>query len=170
MIKFNFGGFYESIHDSLVEYAVACSVGAINEDSGDLDHDMLHDVDISVWNEARVGYCKALLEVFRNEVGVELAFVDLVSPTYYNYSTDYMIVSTAAGGGAIIKYIRENDLKELLREHVRLVTTAEDGYIPTYSYEEIFKSRVLLLECCCDVIIKYMGDSYPFCVEDYYYD
>jgi hypothetical protein len=166
-INFNFGGFYESLHESIVEEAVAYSIGAVDEDYT-IDYDLLYDVDISVWSEAKYKYCVELLEVFFSEAGAALVFVDLVNPVYYNYITDYIIGGVDASAGmAILKYIRDEDLKDVLRDHVRDVTTSRDGYDAFVTYEDIFKDRGMLLSCACDVIIKKLGEEYPFYVEGF---
>jgi hypothetical protein len=43
-IRIDFGGFYESYHDSIVERAMADSIGAVDDD-GEIDGDKLYEVD-----------------------------------------------------------------------------------------------------------------------------
>ena len=54
--QLNFGGFYGTIHDSIVEEAVANELGAIDKDS------------------YRVAYCKDWLSAFNAEFDTEIEF------------------------------------------------------------------------------------------------
>lgn len=91
-IEVPFSGFYESYHDQFIEDAIE---NAFNYDYdtgeevelGDKYDKARWDADID-WKTIQDGYSKAFAEEFGQRFGLDLEFVDMTSPQFYNFSTD----------------------------------------------------------------------------------
>lgn len=100
-IELPFMGFYESLHDELLDEhirdAVAYAVHGEGFDEislvdGQQIDNVMWEADID-WTAIREAYCKVYVEQLSSELGLDLEFADLVSPKYYNFSTDRLFVT-----------------------------------------------------------------------------
>lgn len=91
-IEVPFSGFYESYHDQFIEDAIE---NAFNYDYdtgeeielGDKYDKARWDADID-WKTIQEGYSKGFAEEFGQRFDLDLEFVDMTSPQFYNFSTD----------------------------------------------------------------------------------
>lgn len=167
----NFGGFYNSHHDDIIERAMAYSIGAV-DDMVEIDHDKLFDVEKAEWDTVKEEYSKEWLDMLNDETGTNMKFIALSSPQFYNYNTDVIIADISRKDTIqLFTYIRNNDLKREVFQRMKDVTSNHSGYHALYYYAELFykENRSLLLQVIIDVIISAMEESCPFIVEDFYY-
>ena len=168
--KINFGGFYETFHDDIVERAVADYFGYVDHDTGEIDYDRLWDVDRVTWIDARRQYCSDYLDTLSYELGIDLEYHAIVTPRFYNFSTDVIVANINRRDIlALFEYIRKNRLKPNLMEHIKSITTSSDGYHAFYRYDEIGQTanRPILIELMLDVIIADLGRDYPLIVDEF---
>ena len=144
----NFGGFYNSNH-------------SYNIDNFIEDRELeLNDIE---YKNLLVGYCKEYVNKLNYELDTNIQFKELVSPKYYNFSTDILEVEVNNKDILLIKeflkaeykYLNK-DYKKELKELIKEYTTSRDGYIPFYSYGDFFKkeNKSLLVECYIDLLLK----------------
>ena len=81
---FNFGGFYHTIHDAVIDSNVeAMNTIEINDCGIDVDY-----------NSSQRNYCDALLESIDTKFKTNFkdCFVRIWSPDYYNYNNDSILI------------------------------------------------------------------------------
>jgi hypothetical protein len=166
--QLNFGGFYDTIHDSIVEDAVAFSIDAIDEDNeNDWENEDL--INFSNWDAYKSEYCKEWVSLLNDKLGTNIVFTAVDSPREYNFTTDKIIAHISIKDTlALFNLIKDNDLKYEVIEMIETRTTAYDGYTPYYNYEDLFKSenRDFLIEIMVEVLLEsYIGDT--IYVEDF---
>lgn len=169
-ITINFGGFYDSIHDDILDRGVANFFGFVDE-SGEPDHDRLRDIDRLTWKDARDQYCEEYLNTLNSVLDTNIKFQRLEYPQYYNYSTDTIeALIDRKDALRLFEYLRGNDLKKEALQRVHEVTTSRDGYIAHYQYCEAFESghEWLLLTCLMDTILQDLEYDYPVIAESFY--
>jgi len=168
--QLNFGGFYNTIHDSIVEDAVAFDIGAIDEnDENDWDNEDL--INFSNWSAYKSEYCKDWVALLNEELGTEIVYTSLDSPREYNFSTDVIIAHISVKDTLkLFKLIKENDLKEEVIEEIEKHTTSRSGYSPYYKYADLFKSenRYFLIEIMIDILLEYREVVDTMIVEEFY--
>ena len=170
--QINFGGFYHTHHDDIVDQGVAMSLDCYDYELGEVASDKLYDTATSEdWKNAQIDYCSQYVDMLNNELNTVIKVNSLDSPREYNFSTDVILANiTRKDVLKLFKYVRDNDLKSELVENSERKTTSVSGYIPYYSYSDFFKveNRYHLVEALLDVIIDMLGEDYPFMVEDFY--
>ena len=96
-IFINFGGFYHSIHSDIIDGRIETNL--------DWGEDLQQDgFDAVNWRETFIDYSKEYVYRLNEELDLNLSFVGLNSPKYYNYTTD-----------KIIAKVNEEDKKTLSR-------------------------------------------------------
>ena len=135
----NFGGFYESIHSELIE----STVEQVIEDDN-VTEDMIK------WADLNLEYSKKYVDFLNERFELNLKFLELNSPKYYNYSTDVIIVEISTDD---FKKVSDIVDKEKLKEVVKEITTGRSGYIPFYTFDEVFQDNEMLCQCMFDVLI-----------------
>jgi len=156
LVNINFGGFYESIHDYYVENAMANHFCYYLED-GEIDQEQMWHIGSDIWRWSKIQYSKEYVNELNYMLDTSIRFVELDSPIMYNYRTDVIVANISKKDRlTIIKYIREEGLKEQLLEHIRVSSTSYDGYVSFLDYRDYFKkeNRNFLIEVMLDVIIK----------------
>lgn len=91
-IEIPFWGLYDSIHDQFLEDAIQSAFSYDYETGEDIElgddyDDARWNADID-WGKIHEGYAKAYTEEFGDRFDLDLEFVEMTSPKYYNYSTD----------------------------------------------------------------------------------
>lgn len=90
-INIPFSGFYESIHDSNIDHAIECDIenaGLAETAAGDIDY-----------KPVRLAICKLYIEAYnrafkdKHDIDLNLEFVELNSPRFYNFDTDKIIAA-----------------------------------------------------------------------------
>lgn len=169
-IFIDFGGFYNTWHDDICERAVAWQIGAIDE-QGEIDGDKLFNFD--QWGEIHSQYAEKWLDMLNSELGLNIKYCGLVSPRFYNYSTDVIAANITRGDClSIVRYIRENDLKADFTRALKDRGTSRDGYAAWYTPSEFYLSenRDHFIRLALEVIIEHLNADYPFILEDFYPD
>ena len=142
----NFGGFYNSIHSDAIDYSIELMEYSWKEVNY-----------ISTYKNYSKNYIKAL----NNILDTNIIFKTLNSPKYYNYTTDFINVELSKKDILkLFKYIKEEELKEEVFNHIKECSTSVDGYIVFYEYKDFFKKENLdiLIECLFDVIVENLQD------------
>jgi len=151
----NFGGFYYSIHSANIDIMIE-QYEEPNETDGTV-------IEFDNYNELCIEYSKEYVEFLNELLNTDIDFISLESPKFYNYSTDKIKAEISKEDVLkVFKYIKENDLKIDITERIKEVTTSVSGYIPFYSYEDIFKHENIdiLIQCIFDVICNNTGEEF----------
>ncbi len=158
-----FGGFYGSVHEGLVESAIEMF---ITDDDGGMDWD---NVDID-WREAYGSYIKEytqnLSEWIADEFGVTIAFkkLSLDSPKYYNFETD--TIGADVTKREVVRLLAKFDNDTDFDTYLQNATKSYDGYMSFYDYDEAkankndIKIRYLLRYLCDKFNERDMYDYY----------
>ena len=164
-IIINFGGFYCSVHDSLIDSMLDSYYQ--DENGETLDYYSL-DINYKTIFEA---YSKQYLKTleawlhYENDVTIEFDFKSLQSPREYNFSTDKIIasISNASHKKLINKFKKDVDFIAYLKE----ATQSRPGYISFYSFDDAINDKDNVLS---DYLTSYLCNK--FNADDYldYYD
>lgn len=115
-----FSGFYETLHDSIIEDTFD---GFFQDDSGDVNGDLLNHAFSSVqFATAHRKYAAAYAVEFAEHIEAALTFESMTSPREYNFSTD-----------TIFCQISESEVH-------RIIATLPDGAL-AFKAKERFTSR-----------------------------
>lgn len=142
----NFGGFYSSIHSDIIDNYVE-----------DYEYNW-EDVD---YNSTYKDYSKSYIKALNNILDIDLIFKSLISPKFYNYSTDTINVEISKKDILkLFKYVKEEELKQEVINIIKDSSTSKSGYIAFYTYADFFKkdNLGLLVECLLDVIVENLQD------------
>ena len=132
LVKMPFSGFYNSIHDSIIdsalEYEPECYA-----DSGKANDIILDALNINHYNKIREELSKVFVEGINElfwceyDINLDLEFDSLKSPKYYNYSTDeiYCYVDNDKIDELAALLDNENDFIEVLKDKYQ----SRDGFI-----------------------------------------
>lgn len=153
-----FGGFYGGLHEDKIN-------DMINqyEDEGDT---------FKREKELNIMYAREYLDFLCLELNVNMIFVELDSPSFYNFRTDEIIAKVEDEQAELYKefieiYIDKNELNEELEGYINNMTTPSSGYIPFYTKEDVYNPENIdmLLECMLKVVCDNIDDEW-----DLYYD
>ena len=177
-IKIDFGGFYESQHSDLIDSVVEMERDYfLNEhENKEKLKNYLNKENIEFWElydykEIYIEYSKMYLELlceWLKDVGINLdmEFCELVSPKYYNYSTDAIIARLDKLKKHKLIMLLNNetlnedyDLHELVEEKVCSVTKSSSGYIAFYDFNNVInmidkEHKYIYIECLFSVICE----------------
>ena len=142
----NFGGFYNSIHSYIIDDNIE-----LNE----------YDFEKVNYKSTFEIYVKDYIKILNNKLDTNIVFKGLISPKFYNYSTDFINVEISKKD--IIKlfqYVRDEELKQEVFNIIKESSTSKDGYVAFYNYSDYFKKDNLdiLVECMLDIIIEHLQD------------
>jgi hypothetical protein len=106
------------------------------------------------WRAIQLEYCRHYVDALNDETGLQLEFVDMTSPAYYNYSTDRLFVS--------IPTIRANRIRKEVEgysdwpQYIKDNFTSYDGFWSNYSsdYKNEEWTRDALDQCQWMSIVK----------------
>lgn len=122
-----FTGFYNSTHDSNLDYALD---QMYSDDRGEAIQKLRDRAfDLVNWRLAHTLYAERYTECFSDEYKVDLTFKLLSSPKYYNFETDRIVATTTLR--QMIKIYHKVD-KAKLRARVKEQFTSCDGFISHY--------------------------------------
>lgn len=122
-----FDGFYGSLHEGELDWAVE---GMFANNDGSPNYALVNYAYLGIhWRAVMIEYADAYTDALAQEVGVAVAFKELVSPREYNFTTD-----------RIFAEIDETELQRIcritpygaLREVCEAQLTPRDGFIPFY--------------------------------------
>lgn len=129
-IELPFWGFYESIHDQFIDDAI--------ENGFNYDYDTGEEIELGDefdtarwnadidWEKIQRGYAKAYTEEFGDRFDLELEFVEMTSPKYYNFSTDRIFAKVPIG--QINRIRKEVEAHPEYPEYIRERYTDRDGF------------------------------------------
>lgn len=172
-IELPFSGFYESLHDQMLEDAIEqhFSYDYDKDEDKELgdDYDKARwDADID-WQGIQEAYAKEYTEVFGHEFDLDLKFVQLSSPKYYNFSTDRIFAE-------VPKEQIDNIFKEVIAhpdwaEYIKERFTSYDGFSSNYSNDasdDDWKlSDFALDECQYRVVLEFWLEKISDAHEDW---
>lgn len=92
----NFGGFYESTHDFMIESSAYSMLDIDFDDNDNDDNDSYYAARDKLentidWQAMQKQYCIDWLDLFNNEFDLDIEYKGLDSPSAYNYETDKII-------------------------------------------------------------------------------
>lgn len=128
-----FGGFYGSVHEGLVESAIEMYFA---DDDGVMDWDLVA-VD---WSEAYENYIK---EYTRNlsewladehDVSIEFKKLSLDRPKYYNFETDKIVANVTKRD--VVRLLAKFDKSIEFDTYLLDATRSYDGYMSFYTYDD----------------------------------
>ena len=163
-ITFNvsFGGFYEgSLHHGYLESQV--------ESYRDEDNPMCTDCDNNPnWTEAHNDAAVSILEYLSNHVGVDLEFVEVDSPKYYNYTTDKITANISEDDFELVANTYLYDDKFV--EYVNKGSQHRDGFIShAVGIDAVIDdSKEMLLVWIFDYIVEQIKSDNDLNQEYYY--
>lgn len=144
-LEIDFGGFYGSEHDDRVDSEANHHI----EDYG-IEWDELN------YRGAYIQYSKDYVDFLNYELETDMKFIELWSPREYNFSTDKIIVDASKKDCINILHYTLEYYRDDLIEAIQDATTGHDGYIPFYTYSDMFKSenRDRLMAICFRVLCR----------------
>lgn len=162
-LSLEFGGFYQSIHEEVIEMNAGIYCLQHDCDLQECGDECQPDIDYA---KTRINYCKAYLqkleEYIQNEyeIGLILKFKELKSPREYNFSTDTIILDTGSFEqlGNLVKYLYKNepDFAETLRD----ITIEKSGYYPCYNHNELMANKDnMLFKCALDFAANALNNN-----------
>lgn len=154
-LEIDFGGFYGSVHEGKVDREAEFYI----EEDG-IEWDELN------YRNSHIQYSKDYVDFLNEELNTSMKFVELWSPREYNFTTDKIMVDASKKDCINILHYTLEWYKEELIEAIQDATTRVDGYIPFYSYSDMFMSenRDKLMAICFRVLCRELEDEW----EQYY--
>lgn len=145
-VVLNFGGFYGSIHEDLIDQM---EESYIRDDRGNSPDDYAENSSVR-WGDLKNEYCKAYVDFVNEAFGVALTYKKIDSPRFYNYTTDKIVCE--ANIAKIIARVDPEDLEK----RVKTMTTFQDGYIPYFEFDEVYEEGNvdILCHCAFDVLFE----------------
>ena len=153
-----FDGFYNSIHDAIIQNG--CE-SCISDDYGNV-HPIVAKEWVTLW-EWRVvwdAYAKRFVEGFYDRTGIKVTFRELISPQYYNFTTDRILCDISEE--EVTRIFNAVD-REKLREAVKRRHSSYDGFISHYR-SDLEEWPLDVLEWDCNqvetLIVTYLNTVY----------
>ena len=124
-----FSGFYNTLHDSELDTTLEQMFS--DRDTGcTINYDLYNRaLDKMNWRAVHTAYAKEYMDDFMRWLDLELEFVELNSPRFYNYETDRIFVFITE---ASLKRAYDRVDTPALRQLVRERFTSRDGFISFY--------------------------------------
>ena len=142
-----FGGFYESIHHTLIDCMLESYFNDVDYSELDINYDLIHLTYIEHYLESFQEFMEDHLDTqirkFHN--------IRLDSPRYYNFETD--TISTSIADSIV------NKLTKKFRKHSEFITwltdatQSYDGYISFYTFHDVWENKDNML---IQYIFKYI--------------
>lgn len=158
MKKFNlhFGGFYCSIHESIIDSMLESYFMDDDDEIPDYDSESDINYQIIFLNYSKV-YLSALETVLNDEfdIDIKLHFKGLTSPREYNYSTDTILtsVSNKSFDSLFNHFSKDNSFIEYVNEYSR----SRSGFISFFEgIENVLETDYIFLE----YLSKYLISEY----------
>ena len=156
-VTVEFGGFYHSIHDSLIDDVVDRYASEMTDDDFNEFYEGLNWGDIRQ-NYAR-GFMKLLAEWLEKELYIGVKYsentIKVISPREYNFRTDTLDVDfTPESIAHLNAWARKDDeFKDYLQE----ATQSRDGFISFYSYDDGLADKDGILS---QYALRYLCDEF----------
>lgn len=164
-LQIEFGGFYGSIHENLVDSMVSDYYG---DDNGDISDEIIDKIEN---RPIFVEYSKQWLDCFEEwlndefELDINFHFDELISPKYYNYSTDTILAKISNINKAKLKkcFINDRDFLAWLGDR----TKNKDGYISFYTFNDAMQDKDGILST---YIVNFLANEFYGDIFIDYYD
>jgi len=163
----NFGGFYESIHGSIIDDSIA---DFYDKDIYDIYEDpKIYDLinfDLMKKNYAKE-WLNEYLKIVDNNNHFNIEFKEIVSPKYYNFETDRI-------GSLISESIVDNIIKKSdydLIEYINENSQSYDGFNSWYvGFEKVIKNKAVFMMYYTDYLTELNKNSIDGLWQDVYVD
>ena len=147
----DFGGFYNSIHsdeiDNRIEYYESIEFDSVN------------------YKETCNSYCVEFVNSLNDWLELDLKFIQIDSPQFYNYSTDKIEAEINENDFNKLKdtYLNSNEFINYVNEKSK----SYDGFISYYNgFNEVIKEDEILLQYMFNYILKEHADE----IENYIFE
>jgi len=183
-ININFGGFYGSCHESLIDAVIEDEKEYYSNEYENrvklkkyLQNNNIEFWELYNYKDIHLEYSKLWLGLFKDwfknefDLDIPLKFIELSSPKYYNYSTDVIIASVKLKKHEIKSLLHndvlniECDLLDRFENMVSRVTTSGSGYFAFYDYDKVINmidkdNKRVCFECLLDVLIDIFNNEF----------
>lgn len=134
----NFGGFYCSVHEQLIDNMLEGYYWEGGYNDLDINYNL-------IFNEYIKEYVYFFEEYLKESYDVDIHFknISLYSPKNYNYDTDKIEVETDSDLTKLENIIKSD---QNFVDYVRDSTRYYDGYIPVYRFDEVFEDNSATLD------------------------
>lgn len=129
-VEIPFSGFYESIHDSLIDDAINSYFSDDHGDVSDVDQEAIFMADVD-WSAIQIEYSKRYIELLAGITELDFQFSGLTSPEYYNFSTDRIFATLPVG--QLNKLVKEVKTYDNYASTIKDNFTSYDGFSSNYS-------------------------------------
>lgn len=122
-----FAGFYNSVHDSNLDWALE---SIVSDDRGDPDRELYDRLfDCTEWCKVHEDYALKYAREFSSKYEIDLGFKRLISPKYYNYETDRILCTIS--DAEVMRLWETKDYARLQKVCKERFTSC-DGFISHY--------------------------------------
>lgn len=139
----DFGGFYYSIHSDILDIQI---------DYFEIDKDNVN------YKETCNSYCNEFINSLNDMLELNLKFVKIDSPKFYNFTTDKIEAEINENDFNKLKdtYLNSNKFMDYVNENSK----SYDGFISFYNgFNEVVKEDEILLQYMFDYILKEYADE-----------
>jgi hypothetical protein len=146
----DFGGFYHSIHSDEIDNRI--QYFEINEDKVN-------------YKETCNSYCIEFIDSVNDMLELDLKFIQIDSPKFYNFTTDKIEVEINENDFNKLKdtYLNSNEFIDYVNENSK----SYDGFISFYNgFNEVIKEDEVLLQYMFNYILKEYADE----IENYIFE
>ena len=142
----DFGGFYHSIHSDEIDNRI--QYFEINEDKVN-------------YKETCNSYCIEFIDSVNDMLELDLKFIQIDSPKFYNFTTDKIEVEINENDFNKLKdiYLNSNEFIDYVNENSKSCS----GFISFYNgFNEVIKEDEVLLQYMFDYILKEYADEIEY--------
>jgi hypothetical protein len=153
-IRFN--GFYNSLHSDLIDDAIE---SYYTDDNGVFNYDSI--VDNIDYKTIHKDYIEVFTDEFKSwiqdnyNLDIDFKDLNLISPQYYNYSTDVINCNISEKDNALLMITFKRD-KDFI-DYLKYKTTSRDGFMSHYTFEEALSNQDDILS---DYILNYLVNKF----------
>jgi len=139
----DFGGFYHSVHSDILDIQI---------DYFEIDEDNVN------YKETCNSYCNEFIDSLNDMLELELKFIKIDSPKFYNFSTDKIEAEINENDFNKLKdtYLNSNEFIDYVNENSK----SRSGFISFYNgFNEVIKEDEVLLQYMFNYILKEYADE-----------
>tara|TARA_R110000744_G_scaffold232176_1_gene350252 strand:+ start:364 stop:906 length:543 start_codon:yes stop_codon:yes gene_type:complete len=141
-IRIDFGGFYGSTHEAMIDNLIEYYGDDEDEDYIKQDINLFDYVDYQkTFDNYIKSYCSILRDhiFYEYDIDIEYKNISLKSPKFYNFETDVIYCSTLKKDQLKLnkKLLRDQDFIDYLKKS----TKSYDGYMSFYSFDEAVSDK-----------------------------
>ena len=158
----NFGGFYESTHNYIIENSIAHYFD--KDDYYDINESDIDTVDFKAMQN---DYAEQWLELYKDVLPFGVGYVGIKSPTYYNFETDKIIARTHINTvNRLIDGMKDNyDFIEWLDD----ASASYDGFTSYYEgFDQVKTNKAVFMTYLTDYITEQNKEKIDYFFEALY--